>query len=195
MELVLATHGLAGIGGSETYLWAVAEQLQRLGHGVTVHAATGGAMSEFMAGRGVPVAIGERGLPEVCDAILVQDAGMAYALADRWPGTPQLFRAPSALHDFQLPPQLPGVAAAVVVCSDRMLEHVSALGGEREIVRLRHPVDTQRLAPRGGDPRAPAPRGAPRQLRERAPPRSARRDLGRGRGGLRERRHPRRRHP
>jgi hypothetical protein len=149
MEIVLATTGLAGIGGSETYLLTVAEQLQRLGHAVTVHATTGGAMSEFMAGRGIPVAIGERALPDACEAILVQDAAMAYALADRWPETPQVFRCPSALHDFQFPPQLPGVVAAVVVCSDRMLRHVEALAGEREIVRLRHPVDTRRLSPRG----------------------------------------------
>ena len=74
---------------------------------------------------------------------------MAYALAERWPETPQVFRCPSALHDFQFPPQLPGVVAAVVVCSDRMARHVEALAGEREIVRLRQPVDTQRLCPRG----------------------------------------------
>jgi len=149
MEIVLATTGLAGIGGSETYLLTVAEQLQRLGHDVTVHATTGGAMSEFMAGRGIPVTIGERGLPGACDAILVQDAAMAYALAERWPETPQVFRCPSALHDFQFPPQLPGIVAAVVVCSDRMVRHVEGLAGEREIVRLRQPVDTQRLRPRG----------------------------------------------
>jgi hypothetical protein len=149
MEIVLATNGLAGIGGSETYLLTVAEQLQRLGHAVTVHAATGGAMSDFMAGRGLPVTLGERGLPDACEAILVQDAAMAYALAERWPETPQVFRCPSALHHFQFPPQLPGIVAAVVVCSDRMARHVEALAGEREIVRLRHPVDTQRLSPRG----------------------------------------------
>jgi hypothetical protein len=149
MEIVLATHGLVGIGGSETYLLTVSEQLQRLGHDVTVHALAGGAMSEFMAGRGLPVAIGERDLPDACDAILVQDAAMAYTLAERWPETPQVFHAPSALHDFQFPPQLPGVAAAVVACSDRFVRHVEALAGERELVRLRHPIDTQRLSPRG----------------------------------------------
>jgi hypothetical protein len=107
MEIVLATNGLAGIGGSETYLLTVAEQLQRLGHAVTVHAATGGAMSDFMAGRGLPVTIGERGLPDACEAILVQDAAMAYALAERWPETPQVFRCPSALHHFQFLPSSP----------------------------------------------------------------------------------------
>jgi hypothetical protein len=149
MEIVLATNGLVGIGGSETYLLTVAEHLQRLGHGVTVHAVEGGAMSELMAARGLRVAIGEGALPEACDAALVQDAAMAYALADRWPEMPQVFRAPSALYDFQSPPQLPGIVAAVVVCSDRMARHVEALAGEREIVRLRQPIDIKRMCPRG----------------------------------------------
>ena len=149
MEIVLATNGLVGIGGSETYLLTVAEQLQRLGHEVTVHADEGGAMSEYMRSRGLRVAIGEAGLPAACDALLVQDAAMAYALADRWPATPQVFRAPSAYHDFQSAPQLPGVVAVVVVCSDRIARHLEALAGEREIVRLRHPIDTKRLSPPG----------------------------------------------
>jgi hypothetical protein len=149
MEIALATNGLVGIGGSETYLLTVAEHLRRLGHGVVVHAEEGGAMSELMEDRGLRVEIGERGLPEACDAVLVQDAAMAYALADRWPGAPQVFRAPSALYDFQSPPQLPGVVAAVVVCSDRMARHVEAMAGEREIVRLRQPIDIKRLCPRG----------------------------------------------
>jgi hypothetical protein len=149
MEIVLATNGLVGIGGSETYLLTVAEQLQRLGHEVTVHAAEGGAMSEHMRSRGLRVAIGEAGLPATCDALLVQDAAMAYELADRWPETPQVFRAPSAYHDLQSPPQLPGVVAVVVVCSDRIARHLEALAGEREIVRLRHPIDTKRLSPPG----------------------------------------------
>src|SRR3954452_24540802 len=149
MEIVLATNGLIGIGGGETYLLTVAEHLQRLGHEVTVHAAEGGAMSALMESRSVRVAIGERALPEACDVALVQDAGMAYALADRWPQTPQVFRAPSALYDFQSPPQLPGIVAAVVVCSDRMARHAEALAGEREIVRLRQPIDIKRMCPRG----------------------------------------------
>ena len=107
MEIVLATHGLVGIGGSETYMLTIGEQLQRLGHAVTVHALAGGAMSEFMAGRGLPVAIGERDLPNACDAILVQDAAMAYALAERWPETPQVFHAPSALLRFPVPAPAP----------------------------------------------------------------------------------------
>src|SRR4051812_39421499 len=99
MEIVLATNGLIGIGGSETYLLTVAEHLQRLGHEVTVHATEGGAMSEFMSSRGLTVAIGEGELPERCDALLVQDSAMAYALADRWPETPPQRAAGGRLAD------------------------------------------------------------------------------------------------
>ena len=60
-----------------------------------------------------------------------------------------MFRAPSSLYDFQSPPQLPGIVAALVVCSDRMARHVEALAGEREIVRLRQPIDIKRMCPRG----------------------------------------------
>jgi acetyltransferase-like isoleucine patch superfamily enzyme len=45
MEIVLATNGLVGIDGSETYLLTVAEHLQRLGHEVTVHAVEGGTVA------------------------------------------------------------------------------------------------------------------------------------------------------
>src|SRR3954454_2983344 len=97
MEIVLATNGLIGIGGSETYLLTVAEHLQRLRHQVTLHAGRGGQMSELMESRGLRVAIGEGALPAKCDVALVQDAAMAYTLAGRWPETPQVFRAPSSL--------------------------------------------------------------------------------------------------
>jgi hypothetical protein len=158
VEIVLATHGFASFGGSETYLLTVAEQLRRLGHGVTIHAAVAGEMAEHAAGRGLAVAVDEDELPDRCDVVLAQDSVMAYALADRWPGTPQVFRAPSDVHDFQLPPALPGPVAAVVVLSDRMARHVAALDAEHEVVRLHQPVDTARFAPRGDI--APRPRRA-----------------------------------
>ena len=36
MNVALATLGFASPGGSETYVLTVAEQLKRLGHGVTI---------------------------------------------------------------------------------------------------------------------------------------------------------------
>ena len=46
MHVVMATQHLADVGGSETYLYTVAENLVRLGHEVTVHAQLLGAMAE-----------------------------------------------------------------------------------------------------------------------------------------------------
>jgi hypothetical protein len=147
VEIVLATNSFAGVGGSETYLLTVGEELQRLGHGVTIHSANGGDMSDFAARRGLTVAVGEDRLPAECDAILVQDSAMAYELAERWPATPQVFRACTAVYDFQFPPQLPGVVEAVVVVNDRVARHLAAMDGQYEVVRLRHPIDTRRFRP------------------------------------------------
>jgi hypothetical protein len=155
VEIVLATHGFAFVGGSETYVLTVGDALQRLGHEVTIHAAEGGPMSEHAERRGLRLSLAEETLPKSCDAILVQDAGMAYALADRWPSTPQVFRACSDIHDFQLPPQLSGVVRSVVVATDRMARHVASLAQRHELVRLRHPVDTDRFRPRGEIRRRP----------------------------------------
>jgi hypothetical protein len=147
MEIVLATHGFETVGGSETYLLTVGEELQRLGHGVTIHSNTGGEMSDFAVHRGLNVSVGEERLPERCDAILVQDSGMAYVLADRWPSTPQVFRACTEIYDFQFPPELPDVVQAVVVVNDRVQRRVAALDAGYEIIRLRQPVNTDRFRP------------------------------------------------
>jgi hypothetical protein len=147
VDIVLATHGFETVGGSETYLLTVGEELQRLGHGVTIHSVTGGEMSDFAVRRGLTVAVGEERLPEGCDVILVQDSGMAYALAERWPATPQVFRACTEIYDFQFPPQLPEVVQAVVVVNDRVERRIAALDAGYEIVRLCQPVNTDRFRP------------------------------------------------
>jgi hypothetical protein len=147
VKIVLATLRFESVGGSETYVLTVAEELQRLGHAVTIHSDTGGEMSDFAARRGLPVSVGPELLPERCDAILVQDSAMAYPLAERWPETPQVFRACTEIYDFQFPPQLPGVVEAVVVVNERVRRRVEALDARYEIVRLRQPVNTDRARP------------------------------------------------
>ncbi len=147
MEIVLGTHGFVTPGGSETYVLTVAEQFRRLGHEVTIHAAQGGVMSDLAESRGLTVALDEQELPDAADAILVQDAAMAYVLADRYPLTPQVFRACTDVFDHQLPPNIPDVASSVVVVSDRVARHVAALNVQHDIVRLRQPIDTARFRP------------------------------------------------
>jgi hypothetical protein len=147
VRLLLATHQL-GRGGSESYLIAVASELQRLGHVVTVQAVVTGPAAERLRALGVTVEIGEEPMGQRPDAALTQDAGRVFALAKAHPGVPQVFVAHSELFDAQLPPQEPGLLAAVVVMNDRVERRVRALASAPPIVRLRQPIDTERFAAR-----------------------------------------------
>src|SRR4051794_22087962 len=150
----MATNSL-GLGGSESYLLTVAEQLERLGHEGVLHANELGDMADLASRRGLAVAGAPGALPESCDAVVVQDGVMSYALAERYPNAPQLFRAASHIHDLQLPPQLPGVVGVVAALSDLVADRIRALAVAPEIVRLRHPVDTERFAPLEALPERP----------------------------------------
>jgi hypothetical protein len=150
VRIVAATDSLAVPGGSETYLVTVVEHLVRLGHEVTVHAVTVGPLSGRAASVGARVARADE-LPDRPDGVLVQDVGMAYALAERWPGLPQVVVVHSPLFDFQLPPMVPVPGSVAVVLNDRVGQRVAAMAvaSEIEVVRLRQPIDNVRLFPRG----------------------------------------------
>lgn len=147
MELVLSTFTL-GVGGTESYLLTVAEQLQDLGHVVTVHAMEADDSADAAADRGIRVVRGERHLPPSCDAVLAQDLVVSLFHARRYPRTPQVFVCHSDHFDSQLPPQFPGVTQALVVLSERVAKRVRALALEQEIVRLTQPVDIKRFVQR-----------------------------------------------
>ncbi len=146
MELVLSFEHL-GLGGTESYLLTTAEQLERLGHSVTVYSPRPGPMAEVAARRGIRVAVGPDELPERCDLAYPQDGATAYELAERYPEAPQAFRLASELADLQLPPELPGVVGAVVVLAERFARRARALALNPRLVRLRQPIDTERFAP------------------------------------------------
>jgi hypothetical protein len=97
----------------------VAEQLERLGHPVLICADEIGAMANFATRRDLTVTADMAVLEDRCDAILVQDSVLSYRLAERFPRAPQLFRACTEVYDSHLPPSLPGLVGAVVVCNDR----------------------------------------------------------------------------
>src|SRR5215218_5107542 len=147
MRLTLATHRL-GRGGSESYLISLASELQRLGHPVAVTAVEDGPGAERARTLGISVDVGEQQPAHRADGIVVQDIGLAYALAERHPAIPQVFVAHSELFDAQLPPQMPGICTAVVVMSERVERRVRALANAPPIVRLRQPIDTERFAAR-----------------------------------------------
>ena len=147
MKFVLATNHL-GLGGSETYLITVAEQLDRLGHEVVLHAHEPGAGLAPALERGLSV-VDEEGLPPDCDAALVQDGSVSHRLAASYPEAPQLFVAHSESFDLQAPPQLDGAVGAIVALNDRVAERMRSYAVERKVVRLRQPIDTERFLPRG----------------------------------------------
>ena len=105
MELVLSTSSLESLGGSETYLLTIGDQLQRMGHEVLLHALDHGAASEMAQELGLRICRQNRELPDEPDALIVQDGVVAYELAARYPSVPQVFVAHSDVFDLQLPPQ------------------------------------------------------------------------------------------
>jgi hypothetical protein len=148
MRIVVATHSFHHVGGTETYVLTVAEQLQRLGHEVGVYAQQLGDMVLVARGRGVDVVGDPAQLGFDPDVVLSQDAPMAYDLADRYPDVPQVFVNHSNTFDPQLPPLVPGIVSVVVVMSERFRARLEALDADLRIVRLRQPIDTERLVPR-----------------------------------------------
>ena len=155
MHLILSAQHLASIGGAETYLVTVAEQLERIGHGVVLYAEEVGEAAEEARARGLRVADRVDRLPAECDAILVQDTVTSHILAERYPETPQVFVSHGIVFDWTLPPQLPGLVSKVIVMNDRVGARAAAGGAPYDIVRLRQPIDLDRFSPRGSAPDHP----------------------------------------
>jgi outer membrane murein-binding lipoprotein Lpp len=149
LRILLATHQLSWIGGADTYTVTVAEHLQRLGHDVTVFAAELGEMAEVARGSGLVVTADERALPAQPDVVYAQDGYVSLLLAERFPSTPQAMAIHADEYDLWLPPQLPGVTAAVVALHGRVAKRARAAAVVPEVVRLTQPVDTERFSPRG----------------------------------------------
>lgn len=153
VRLLLATNHL-GLGGSESYLLAVAEQFDRLGHEATIFAPELGNGVEAAVERGLSV-VGEADLPDECDAALVQDAGVSFQVAYRYPEAPQLFVCHSESITLQTPPQLPGVVAKAIAMNDRVAARLRSCAVEPEVVRMTQPIDTERFVSRGALPEVP----------------------------------------
>jgi hypothetical protein len=147
MRLVVSTQALSGFGGSESYAVTVADHLQRLGHDVWLHTLDPGPAATHAERLGLRVAGDRAALPGAPDALLVQDAVVAYELAHAFPATPQAFVAHSDIFDVQLPPSLPGVCALVVTLFDRVDRRVRAMTLDVPVLRLGQPIDVERFKP------------------------------------------------
>jgi hypothetical protein len=146
VEVLLGTQALE----PRSYLATVTEHLERLGHEVRVFSAEPLLPPEELRVVGV-----ERELPLAPDVIYSQDAEAALLLAHLYPLTPQLFAVHGDRESVWLPPQLAGVVARVVVFDDRTGDHVRATALAQPLVRLRRPVDLERVASRGELPERP----------------------------------------
>ncbi|GAA1448300.1 hypothetical protein GCM10009641_75990 [Mycobacterium cookii] len=148
MRIVLANSAFHRVGGSETYLATLAENLLRLGHDVRIYTRVAGDMAMLARRHGIEVIDSVDDLGVAADAVLSQDGIVAYDLAGAWPQVPQAFVCHSSLFDVQQPPLVPGTASAVIVLNDRVRRRVEALNVDLEVVRLKQPIDTQRFSPR-----------------------------------------------
>jgi hypothetical protein len=155
MRIVIGTHGLVTPAGTETYVCLVARELQRLGHEIVIAAEELGPMADHAESQALTVARTTDGLPAGCDAILANDAWSAATLAVRYPGTRLVHVAHSDVFDHQAPVLVPGVADAVVACSDRIAARMEALALDAPVVRLRLPVDLDRFMGTGPLPDRP----------------------------------------
>lgn len=115
---------------------------------MTVTADELGPMAEHVERAGIDVAPGDD-LPAECDVVLVHDSIVTGALADRYPGAGVVHCAHGDRFDHDLPVLVPGVVDAVVVLSDLAARRVEALPLGVPVVRLRHPIDTERFADAG----------------------------------------------
>jgi hypothetical protein len=149
MRLVLANNSLVAPGGTEVYLVTVGEHLQRLGHDVVLYAGEVGAFADHARRRGLVVEDTVRGLPDDADVVLAQDAVVAYDLAQRYPDALNVFRLCSDVYDFSLPPHVSAIVDLVVVLSERYERLARAVAVQAPVLRLKVPVDVDRLAPLG----------------------------------------------
>lgn len=117
----------------------VARELQRLGHEIVIFVDEGEA--ELVHIEGITKSCGSASLPEQVDVLIVQDAIVAFTLAERYPETPMVFIAHSSVHDLQMPPQLDGLVDAAVAMNDRVMDRLGSLANPpKQLVRLTQPV-------------------------------------------------------
>ncbi|MBI5310114.1 MAG: hypothetical protein HZB14_03645 [Actinobacteria bacterium] len=147
MRIAFGIHSLAGLGGTESYVTTVADELQRTGHDVWICSPEGGASAEVAQRLGLRVAERPEQLPEGLDAALLQDAPSALEFAAVRPACPQFFVAHSDTFDLQMPPQVSGLIRAVFALYRRAYDRIVAQSVALPVERIRQPIDIERFKP------------------------------------------------
>jgi hypothetical protein len=148
VRVLLGHIKFADFAGTETYMFTVAQALERLGHEAIIYGEHGGPMAEFARSRGVTVIDNAGRLPADCGAAIAQDAALAHEFAGRYPDAARLMVVHSA-YPLQTPPVPAGVLDAVIVLNDRLQRYAQALASPAPVVRLRQPVNVRRFSQRG----------------------------------------------
>ena len=149
MRFVLANRLMNRVGGSEVHLVTIGVELLRLGHEVVVYAPELGPFADYTRTRGIDVFDQLHQLPEDCDVVFSQDGIVVYEVAERYPQALHAFRLCGDIYDFQSPPQLDGVVDLVIAVCDRYARLAEACAVRVPVLRLRVPVDIDRLVPLG----------------------------------------------
>jgi len=148
---ILITHSRFLLGGSETYAITVGEQLERLGHTVSLFAGEASDEGRELAdSRGLELSTGDVATlaeRDDVDVVIAQDAAGAYALASARE-IPQVF-VMHGFASFEHPPQGLRPVPPVVALNNRVADYASALAAEPAVVRLRQPIDLWRFRPAG----------------------------------------------
>lgn len=155
MQIVLTAPALAMPGGVQSYALTVAGQLERIGHEVTLWAPVQGMVADVARDRGLRVARSEGDLPDVCDAVLAQDAVTLLTAADMYPEAARALVIHGAETDLHFPPPPAGAAGVVIALNDATARRARAIAGAPPVVRLRQPIDTARFTPRRDLPAEP----------------------------------------
>jgi hypothetical protein len=149
VRFVLGNRLMDHAGGTETHLVTLGAELLRLGHEVVIYSPELGPFADYARRRGIDVVDELRELPDECDVVFAQDGLVVYDLAARYPGALTVFRICGDVYDFQSPPQVEGVVDLVVVLSDRYARLAQACAVQAPLLRLRVPIDVDRLVPVG----------------------------------------------
>lgn len=144
MRVVLSHENFDGFGGTETYVLTLAQEFQRLGHEVSIFSPNRGAMAEHARTIGTPV-LAASDLPADGDLVVASDAATASDLAAVYPSAVRVFVVHSTDFALQAPPQLDGIAHAVVVLNDRVGRMVNARAWHAPLHRLHQPITLSRF--------------------------------------------------
>jgi hypothetical protein len=150
VRFVLGNRLMGIVGGTETHLVTLGTELLRLGHEVVIYSPEHvGPFADHARQRGLDVLGEVCELPAECDVVFAQDGLVVYDLVKRYPQALTVFRICGDVYDFQSPPQLDGIVDLVVVLSERYARLAQACAVSAPLLRLRVPVDIDRLVPIG----------------------------------------------